>query len=62
MLCCCRELISVAVENERIGFSMKGYVTNANYSMKKCQCLLFINRKCVFEYNKMAYSLMCECA
>lgn len=41
-----RELVSVTAENKTIGFRMCGYVTNANYSMKKCQFLLFINSMC----------------
>lgn len=28
-----------------LGFRMNGYISNANYSVKKCIFLLFINRK-----------------
>ena len=31
-------------ENTKLGFKMEGFVTNANYSVKKLQFLLFINR------------------
>ena len=41
-----RELVHVVTENEKIGLHMNGYVTNPNYSMKKCQFLLFINSEC----------------
>jgi len=40
-----RELVPIEVENKRIGFCMSGYITNANYSMKKRHFLLFINRE-----------------
>ena len=40
-----RELVSVEVENRTVGFRMRGFVTNANYSLKKFQFLLFINSK-----------------
>lgn len=40
-----RELLPVSCENVRLGFKMNGYVTNANYSVKKLQFLLFINRE-----------------
>ncbi len=43
VLCFNRELVPVSVENAKIGLRMNGYVTNPNYSMKKCQFLLFIN-------------------
>ena len=39
-----RELLPVSSENTRLGFKMEGFVTNANYSVKKLQFLLFINR------------------
>ncbi|KAE8597187.1 hypothetical protein XENTR_v10016382 [Xenopus tropicalis] len=42
-----RELIEVGCEEEKLAFKMKGYVTNANYSMKKCIFLLFINARLV---------------
>ena len=42
-----RELVHVAAEKSKIGLRMNGYVTNANYSMKKCQFLLFINSECL---------------
>lgn len=40
-----RELIEVGCEDVNLAFKMKGYITNANYSVKKCIFLLFINRK-----------------
>ena len=40
-----RELLAVSCENSRLGFKMSGHVTNANYSVKKLQFILFINRE-----------------
>lgn len=40
-----RELIEVGCEDANLAFKMKGYITNANYSVKKSVFLLFINRK-----------------
>lgn len=31
-------------EDPRLAFKMKGFVSNANYSVKKCILVLFINR------------------
>ncbi|XP_051792047.1 DNA mismatch repair protein Mlh1 isoform X1 [Erpetoichthys calabaricus] len=42
-----RELIEVDIEEERLAFRLKGYISNANYSMKKCIFLLFINHRLV---------------
>ncbi|CAI5788172.1 mismatch repair Mlh1 isoform X1 [Podarcis lilfordi] len=42
-----RELIEVGCEDATLAFKMKGYVTNANYSVKKCIFLLFINHRLV---------------
>ncbi|KAM5157801.1 DNA mismatch repair protein Mlh1 [Mantella aurantiaca] len=42
-----RELIEVGCEDTKLAFKLKGYVTNANYSVKKCICLLFINARLV---------------
>uniref|UniRef100_A0A8C0C238 DNA mismatch repair protein MLH1 n=1 Tax=Buteo japonicus TaxID=224669 RepID=A0A8C0C238_9AVES len=42
-----RELIEVACEDASLAFKMKGYITNANYSVKKCTFLLFINHRLV---------------
>ncbi|CAI9582275.1 unnamed protein product [Staurois parvus] len=42
-----RELIEVCCEDAKLAFKLKGYVTNANYSMKKCILLLFINARLV---------------
>lgn len=41
---CPRELIEVGCEDQKLAFKMKGYISNANYSMKKCILILFINR------------------
>ena len=40
-----REILAVSCENKELGFKMEGQITNANYSVKKLQFLLFINRK-----------------
>ncbi|XP_048367710.1 DNA mismatch repair protein Mlh1 [Sphaerodactylus townsendi] len=42
-----RELIEVGCEDATLAFKMMGYVTNANYSVKKCTFLLFINHRLV---------------
>ncbi|RFU74521.1 dna mismatch repair mlh1 [Trichoderma arundinaceum] len=41
------ELIELSVSEDRWGFSANGYVTNANYHIKKTTLLLFINHRCV---------------
>lgn len=33
-------------EDQKLAYKMKGYVSNANYSVKKCILILFINRTC----------------
>ncbi|KAK6491699.1 DNA mismatch repair protein Mlh1-like [Huso huso] len=43
----CRELIEVGCEDPNLAFNVKGYVSNANYSVKKCIFLLFINHRLV---------------
>uniref|UniRef100_UPI00398F828D DNA mismatch repair protein Mlh1 isoform X1 n=2 Tax=Pristiophorus japonicus TaxID=55135 RepID=UPI00398F828D len=42
-----RELIEVCHEDPKLAFKMKGYISNANYSVKKCIFLLFINHRLV---------------
>ncbi|KAF6313140.1 mutL-like protein 1 [Rhinolophus ferrumequinum] len=42
-----RELIEVGCEDKTLGFRMNGYISNANYSVKKCIFLLFINHRLV---------------
>uniref|UniRef100_A0A1A8JBC5 DNA mismatch repair protein MLH1 n=2 Tax=Nothobranchius kuhntae TaxID=321403 RepID=A0A1A8JBC5_NOTKU len=42
-----RELIEVNSEDQKLAFKMKGYVSNANYSVKKCILILFINHRLV---------------
>ncbi|XP_066483853.1 DNA mismatch repair protein Mlh1 isoform X2 [Tiliqua scincoides] len=42
-----RELIEVDYEDAVLALKVKGYVTNANYSVKKCTFLLFINHRLV---------------
>ena len=39
-----RELIEVGCEDTKFAFKLKGYISNANYSVKKCILVLFINR------------------
>uniref|UniRef100_A0A8C6S429 MutL homolog 1, colon cancer, nonpolyposis type 2 (E. coli) n=2 Tax=Neogobius melanostomus TaxID=47308 RepID=A0A8C6S429_9GOBI len=43
----CRELIEVGCEDQKLAFKLKGYISNANYSMKKCIMVLFINHRLV---------------
>nr|XP_057914248.1 DNA mismatch repair protein Mlh1 [Doryrhamphus excisus] len=42
-----RELIEVGCEDQKLAYKMKGYVSNANYSVKKCIMILFINHRLV---------------
>ncbi|KAF4024168.1 hypothetical protein G4228_015962 [Cervus hanglu yarkandensis] len=42
-----RELIEVECEDKTLAFKMSGYISNANYSVKKCIFLLFINHRLV---------------
>nr|XP_048279459.1 DNA mismatch repair protein Mlh1 isoform X1 [Myodes glareolus] len=42
-----RELIEVGCEDKTLSFKMNGYISNANYSVKKCIFLLFINHRLV---------------
>ncbi|XP_074531346.1 DNA mismatch repair protein Mlh1 [Halichoeres trimaculatus] len=42
-----RELIEVGCEDQKLNFKLKGFVSNANYSMKKCVLILFINHRLV---------------
>lgn len=42
-----RELIEVGCEDQKLAFKMNGYISNANYSMKKCIMVLFINHRLV---------------
>ncbi|XP_055358400.1 DNA mismatch repair protein Mlh1 [Betta splendens] len=42
-----RELIEVGCEDQKLAYTMKGYISNANYSVKKCIMVLFINHRLV---------------
>ncbi|ELU03070.1 hypothetical protein CAPTEDRAFT_136607 [Capitella teleta] len=42
-----KELLEVTHEDSQLGFTMNGWVSNANYSIKKCTMLLFINHRLV---------------
>jgi len=42
-----KELLEVSSESEKLEFKMKGYVSNANYNLKKGVCILFINDRLV---------------
>ncbi|XP_035172234.1 DNA mismatch repair protein Mlh1 isoform X2 [Oxyura jamaicensis] len=42
-----RELIEVGCQDANLAFKMRGYITNANYSVKKSIFLLFINHRLV---------------
>lgn len=42
-----RELLELTCEETNLKFSVKGYISNANYSVKKCIFLLFINHRLV---------------
>ncbi|MFT7816357.1 DNA mismatch repair protein Mlh1 isoform X2 [Arapaima gigas] len=42
-----RELIEVECEDQKLAFKLKGFISNANYSVKKVIFLLFINHRLV---------------
>jgi len=42
-----RELLEVEHTDEKLEFKVKGHISNANYSLKKCVFLLFINHRLV---------------
>ncbi|KAM9365180.1 DNA mismatch repair protein Mlh1 [Pholidichthys leucotaenia] len=42
-----RELIEVGCEDQKLAYKIKGYISNANYSVKKCILILFINHRLV---------------
>lgn len=42
-----KELLEITHENQKMSFKLHCYITNANYSMKKCTFLLFINHRLV---------------
>nr|XP_053637824.1 DNA mismatch repair protein Mlh1-like isoform X2 [Cherax quadricarinatus] len=42
-----RELLELSCEDTNLKFLAKGYISNANYSVKKCIFLLFINHRLV---------------
>ena len=44
VVCVHRELIEVGCEDQKLAYKLKGYISNANYSVKKCILILFINR------------------
>jgi len=39
--------LEIEDNDEKLGYKLHGFITNANYNMKKGTFLLFINRKSV---------------
>uniref|UniRef100_A0A674ASS5 MutL homolog 1, colon cancer, nonpolyposis type 2 (E. coli) n=1 Tax=Salmo trutta TaxID=8032 RepID=A0A674ASS5_SALTR len=46
-----RELIEVGCEDQKLAYKLKGHISNANYSVKKCILILFINHRLVESSN-----------
>jgi len=42
-----KELLEVSLEDTQLSFKLHGYISNANYSIKRCTLLLFINHRLV---------------
>lgn len=42
-----REILKIDKPTPKLGLSIEGYVTNANYNMKKSTFILFINHRLV---------------
>lgn len=42
-----KELLKISLEDAQLGFKLDGHISNANYSVKKCIFLLFINHRLV---------------
>ncbi|XP_022080123.1 DNA mismatch repair protein Mlh1-like isoform X2 [Acanthaster planci] len=42
-----REVLEMETENSKLAFKLRGFISNANYSVKKCIFLLFINHRLV---------------
>ncbi|XP_038076827.1 DNA mismatch repair protein Mlh1-like [Patiria miniata] len=42
-----REVLEIETENSKLAFKLRGFISNANYSVKKCIFLLFINHRLV---------------
>lgn len=47
-----KELLEIACEDDGLKFSAKGLISNANYSVKRCTFLLFINHRLVESMGK----------
>jgi DNA mismatch repair protein MLH1 len=42
-----KEILEISCDNQQYGFKMNGFITNANYSMKRLTFVLFINHRLV---------------
>ena len=55
-----RELLEISQKDEKLAYEMKGYISNANYSVKKLEFLLFINHRLVESSSLSIGNYLCK--